>query len=240
LIDDLVDFCVNGALRTSELLEGGTHQLQDSVLDVLDRSADDHNYEELNEAKFALPEAVWLSLHVDSKDGEVTSEEIERKVKAHCRSAYGRLTDEEEKKAFQTSLLKCTTSGQLLRGESAEVEMPIEVYPYHLRPLFPRPKRTGYVTSRAMLTVSEVTDQEKLKKAQPSPYAAFLRLQDKVFCDLREKTHVTEALLPVLYPTRRPWTCSDGLAIRQRHMTLFADKWPDHWHRLRDQVSLHV
>jgi O-acetyl-ADP-ribose deacetylase (regulator of RNase III) len=240
LCEDLVGFCANGALRTSALMVGGTHRLQDSVLDVLHRSADDHNYAELTGAKFALAEAVWLSLHVHSEDGEATSDELQGKVAAHCRSAYGRLTDEDEKKAFQGRISTCKTPGQLLRGERAEVEMPIEAYPYHLRPLFPRRTPTGYVTSRALLTASEVTDPSQLKPATPSPYAAFLRLQDKVFCGLSGATHAKEEYLPVLYPTRRPWTCSDGLAIRQAHMTAFADKWPDHWHRLRDEVSLRV
>ena len=240
LRDELVGFCANGKLHTSALLAGGTHRLQESVLDVLHRSADDHNYDELKGAKFALTEAVWLSLHVHSEHGEATSDELQRKVQAHCRSAYGRLTDDAERSAFQATMMKCTTPGQLVRGRSAEVEMPIEAYPYHARPLFPRRKATGYVTSRALLGATEVTDPSQLKKAQPSPHAAFLRLQDKVFCGLHGEKYVKEAHLPVLYPTRRPWTCSDGLAIRQAHMTSFADKWPKHWHRLRDELPMRV
>lgn len=240
---DLVNFCVDGGLRTSDLMKPGAYPFQENILAVMHRSADDHNYHKVQTCKFTLAEAVWLSLHAsDTAEYNDTDEFFDamwKKVKAHCRYEYGRIKEQADRDKYQNQLNHCKTPGQMLLGSHANLAMPSTQYPYHARPLFPR------VTSGIgrLVTLSnsiEVTKPIELKKAKPSPYDALVQVMHEANCDLVDRKDPREHDYAVLYPTRRPWTASRGLAIRALFVQKCMHKWPAQWYALRDRVPVHV
>jgi ubiquitin C-terminal hydrolase len=240
---DFVNFCSSGNLKTSDLSSPADYPLQENILAVMHRSADDHNYHLVKHLKFTLAEAVWLSLHVDDSveyNGKETEsfDKMYDKVEAHCRYEYGQIKDQKERETYQKHLHSCRTPGQMLRS-GQKLSMPSTQYPYHMRPLFPRVKLESSISVR-LKNSTEVTDAAKLKGAIPSPYAAFLQLMYQAEVALVDRKEPKEDDYAVLYPTRRPWTASRGLAIRALLVGKCKEKWPVQWYDLRDKVPVHV
>lgn len=240
---DFVNFCSSGNLKTSDFSIPADYPLQDNILAIMHRSADDHNYHLVKNLKFTLAEAVWLSLHADDTveyNGEETEsyEKMWEKVEAHCRYEYGQIQDQKERDKYQKHLHSCRTPGQMLLS-GQKLSMPSTQYPYHMRPLFPRVKLESSISVR-LKNSTEITDAAKLKGAIPSPYAAFLQLTYQAEVALVDRKEPKEDDYAVLYPTRRPWTASRGLAIRALLVGKCKEKWPVQWYDLRDKVPVHV
>ena len=242
---DLLEYGPRGGVVTSDVMADGCVPFQENVLAILHRSADAHNRKELDEARFTVADAVWLSLHTNDKDNEKNAE-FERIMKAvivHCNYQFSMVKGESNRKQHQQKIEGCKTPGQLLRGNASLLEMSPQIYPYARRPLFTRYPSVN-PGNMAKSVIKEISSQIELTKPIPRPYEAVLELFYEANCNLNKKGDFDETggSIDVLFPTRRPWKLPipRGLALRRQHALHLMKKFPDEWYKHRDKVSLRI